>query len=69
VAEIFGIHLSGFVAWLLWRGLYLSKIPTFARKVRVFFEWNWEMLFPRDIVHLRFTRTRRIAKARKNAEG
>ncbi|NIR61623.1 MAG: NAD(P)/FAD-dependent oxidoreductase [Gammaproteobacteria bacterium] len=59
VAQVFGLRLSGFPAWLLWRGFYLLKIPTLARKVRIFIEWNWEMLFPPDIVHLRFTRTRR----------
>ncbi|MBT8079128.1 MAG: NAD(P)/FAD-dependent oxidoreductase [Gammaproteobacteria bacterium] len=59
VAEVFGLRLSGFVAWLLWRGVYLLKVPTLARKVRVFFEWNWGMLFPADIAHLGFTRTRR----------
>ncbi len=57
VAELFGIRLHGFIAWLLWRGFYLLHIPTLGRKVRVFLEWNWEMLFPPDIVHLRFTRT------------
>ncbi len=61
VAEILGVRLSGFTAWLLWRGIYLMKVPTLARKVRVFFEWNWGMLFPADIAHLGFTRTRRSA--------
>jgi NADH dehydrogenase len=59
VAEIFGLRISGFVAWLIWRGVYLLKVPTLARKVRVFFEWNWGMLFPVDIAHLGFTRTKR----------
>ncbi|MDT8281905.1 MAG: NAD(P)/FAD-dependent oxidoreductase [Gammaproteobacteria bacterium] len=59
VAEIYGLHISGFVAWLLWRGVYLLKIPTFARKVRIFFAWNWEMLFPIDIANLNFKRTPR----------
>lgn len=58
VAEIFGFRLAGFAAWLLWRGVYLFKIPTFARRVKIFVEWNWEMLFPPELVHLRFTRTR-----------
>ncbi|MDZ7750364.1 MAG: NAD(P)/FAD-dependent oxidoreductase [Gammaproteobacteria bacterium] len=57
VAEIYGLRLSGFPAWLLWRGFYLLQIPTLLRKVRVYFEWNWQMLFPPDIVHLRFTRS------------
>jgi len=57
VAEVYGLRLSGFPAWLLWRGFYLLQIPTLLRKVRVYFEWNWQMLFPPDIVHLRFTRS------------
>ena len=61
VAELFGLRLSGFVAWLLWRGVYLLKIPTFARKARLFLEWNWAMFFPPDIAHLGFRRTRRDA--------
>ena len=49
VAEIFGFKLSGFPAWLVWRAFYLSRIPTFAWKVRLFMEWNWSMLFHKDI--------------------
>ncbi len=63
VAELFGIRLAGFAAWLLWRGVYLLKIPTVGRKVRLFLEWNWAMFFPPDIAHLAFTRTRRMAGA------
>ena len=65
VAEVYGVRFSGFVAWLMWRGFYLLKIPTLARKVRLYFEWNWEMLFPPDIVHLRFSRTRAAAESTK----
>ena len=61
VAEMFGVKLSGFVAWLLWRGVYLLKIPTLARKSRLFLEWNWAMFFPPDISHLGYRRTRRGA--------
>jgi len=59
VAEIFGVHISGFVAWLMWRGLYLLRIPTLARKSRLFLEWNWAMFFPPDVAHLGFRRTQR----------
>jgi NADH dehydrogenase len=62
VAEIFGVRVYGFIGWLLWRGVYLLKTPTLARKVRIFLEWNWEMLFPPDIVHLRYSRSRRPAR-------
>ncbi len=59
MAELFGLRLSGFVAWLLWRGVYLLKVPTFARKVRLFLEWNWAMFFPPDIAHLGYGRSGR----------
>jgi NADH:ubiquinone reductase (H+-translocating) len=59
VAEVCGLKISGFIAWLMWRGLYLLRIPTFARKTRLFLEWNWAMFFPPDISHLGYRRTQR----------
>ena len=64
VAEIAGLKVSGFVAWLMWRGLYLLRIPTLARKSRLFLEWNWAMFFPPDIAHFGYRRTQRHAPAR-----
>jgi len=49
-AEIKGYKFSGFFAWLLWRGIYLSKLPGLERKVRVLSDWTIELFFPRDIV-------------------
>jgi NADH dehydrogenase len=69
VAEIGGIRLAGFVAWLLWRGIYLLKIPTVARKTRLFLEWNWAMFFPPDIAHLGYARTRRMAAPQRTDDG
>jgi NADH dehydrogenase FAD-containing subunit len=57
--DIFGIRLSGFVPWLMWRGLHLLRIPTLARKTRLFLEWNWAMFFPPDIAHFGYRRTQR----------
>lgn len=59
VALIWNIPLAGFLPWLLWRGYYLLRVPTLARKTRIFLEWNWGLFFPPDVVHLRFSRTRR----------
>jgi NADH dehydrogenase len=44
------LQFSGPFAWLLWRGIYLSKLPGLERKVRVLFDWSIELFFPRDIV-------------------
>ena len=63
VAEFLGLHLSGFVAWFIWRGVYLFKLPTWARRFQVGFDWAWLLLFPRDLAHLRTTQTDRVSHA------
>lgn len=52
VAEMFGMRVSGFLAWLLWRGVYLVKLPTWSRRIKVGFDWAWDVLFPRDLSFL-----------------
>ncbi|HET8923660.1 MAG TPA: NAD(P)/FAD-dependent oxidoreductase [Candidatus Acidoferrum sp.] len=44
------LHFSGLFAWLLWRGIYLAKLPGLERKIRVLMDWTIELFFPRDIV-------------------
>ena len=44
------MRFSGLLAWLLWRGIYLSKLPGIERKIRVLMDWTVELFFPRDIV-------------------
>ncbi len=44
------VRFSGLIAWLMWRGLYLSKLPGLERKIRVLTDWIIELFFPRDIV-------------------
>ena len=44
------VRFSGLLAWMMWRGIYLSKLPGLERKVRVLTDWNVELFFPRDIV-------------------
>jgi NADH dehydrogenase len=61
VANVAGINISGLPAWLLWRAFYLSRIPTLTRKVQVFIEWTWQLLFPQDVTQLHFRRTRSVA--------
>ncbi len=63
VALAFGLPLSGLPAWLLWRAYYLMRLPTLGRKLRIWVEWTWGLVFPLDITHLRFTRTGEVADA------
>ena len=44
------MRFSGLLAWLMWRGVYLSKLPGLERKVRVLVDWLIDLFFPRDIV-------------------
>lgn len=50
VARVFGLNFSGFVAWWLWRGVYLLKLPRFEKKVQVALGWILDLFFRRDIV-------------------
>jgi len=50
VARIMGVNFSGFVAWWLWRTIYLSKLPRFEKKVRVALDWALDLLFSKDLV-------------------
>ncbi len=52
VAKVFGIKLSGFAAWFLWRTVYLMKMPGLARKMRVAVDWTVDLLFGREFVQL-----------------
>jgi NADH:ubiquinone reductase (H+-translocating) len=49
VAEVLGLHFRGFLAWWLWRTIYLAKLPGVMRRLRVTIDWTFEAIFPRDI--------------------
>ncbi len=49
VAEVRGWKFSGFLAWFMWRTVYLSKLPGLEKKVRVALDWTIDLFFPRDI--------------------
>jgi NADH dehydrogenase len=57
---VFGLSLTGLPAWLMWRAYYLSQMPTFGRKLRIFVEWTWGMFFPADITHFRFSKSKEL---------
>jgi NADH:ubiquinone reductase (H+-translocating) len=44
------MRFRGLFAWLLWRAIYLGKLPGLERKIRVLSDWVIELFFPRDIV-------------------
>ncbi|HHT9125858.1 MAG TPA: FAD-dependent oxidoreductase [Candidatus Brocadiia bacterium] len=50
IANILGIRLHGFIAWLLWRIIYLSKLVGFERKIQVAMDWLLMEIFGRETV-------------------
>ncbi|GKS56488.1 nucleotide-disulfide oxidoreductase [Nitrospira sp.] len=63
VAEILGVRLSGFPAWWLWRTVYLLKSPSWSRRIKVAFDWTWELFFPRDLAYPKVNQTERVSRA------
>ena len=49
VAKIFGFKFKGFIAWMLWRSFYLSKLPMLKKKLRVVGDWSMELVFHSDV--------------------
>ncbi|MGB9465713.1 MAG: FAD-dependent oxidoreductase, partial [Candidatus Acidiferrum sp.] len=44
VANVFGFHLSGLFAWLVWLFIHLMYIVEFQSRVLVFVQWGFEYL-------------------------
>lgn len=63
VAEMMGVKLSGFIAWFVWRGVYLFKLPSLSRKIQVGFDWAWLLIFPRDLSCIKTDVTDRVSHA------
>jgi NADH dehydrogenase len=47
--HLLGVKLSGFVAWVIWRTLYLAKLVGFSNKIRVMLDWSLDLLIERSI--------------------
>ncbi|HKP01818.1 MAG TPA: NAD(P)/FAD-dependent oxidoreductase [Chthoniobacterales bacterium] len=49
VASFFGFKFSGFIAWWMWRSVYLAKLPRLVKKLRVMTAWTLDLVFGREI--------------------
>jgi NADH dehydrogenase len=52
VAEIFGVKLTGRLAWLIWRAYYILFLPGLATKISVLWNWIMDSMSPRSVVQL-----------------
>src|ERR1700739_1635658 len=50
VGQIFGRSFSGFIAWWMWRTIYLSKLPGLEKRLRVWLDVTLDLIFPKDTV-------------------
>ncbi len=47
-----GVRLQGLPAWVMWRGVYWSKLPGVSRKTRVAISWLSDLVLPPSPVQL-----------------
>jgi NADH dehydrogenase len=52
VAQVYGIKLTGLVAWFMHRTYHLSRIPSLNRKIRVVIDWTLALFLKREVVAL-----------------
>ena len=63
VAEVFGVKISGLLAWFMWRTIYLAKMPGWGRRLKVASAWALDLVLPPDLVELRFGDARGVSQA------
>jgi NADH dehydrogenase len=61
VAQVFGFNVSGFLAWFLWRTIYLMKLPGWGRRLKVAVSWTLDLFLPPELVQLRLTSSMGVA--------
>jgi NADH dehydrogenase len=52
VGEISNFTFSGHLAWWFWRTVYLSKLISLRKKIKVAIDWTINLFSPRDISQL-----------------
>ncbi|MFY9556889.1 MAG: FAD-dependent oxidoreductase [Blastocatellia bacterium] len=55
VAQVMGVNISGFLAWWMWRTIYLMKLPGWGRRLKVAVSWTLDVLLPSELVELKLT--------------
>jgi len=61
VAQVFGVNVSGFLAWFLWRTIYLMKLPGWGRRMKVAASWTFDLFLPPELVQLKLTNSMGVA--------
>jgi NADH dehydrogenase len=61
VAQVFGVNVSGFLAWFLWRTIYLMKLPGWGRRLKVAASWTFDLFLPPELVQLKLDNSMGVA--------
>jgi NADH:ubiquinone reductase (H+-translocating) len=56
IASLSGLNIHGFLAWCIWRTVYLRKIPKLNKRLRILLDWTADLFFDRDISRLKIIR-------------
>jgi len=62
IAVIFGFHITGSIAWLIWRTYYLSRLPMTDKKFQVASSWMADLLFKRDLTFIGTIKNKSLTK-------
>jgi NADH dehydrogenase len=52
VAQVYGIKLRGFPAWIMHRTYHVSRIPSWNRRLRVVVDWTLALVLKREVVSM-----------------
>lgn len=61
VAQVFGVNISGVIAWFLWRTIYLMKLPGWGRRMKVAASWTLDLFLPPELVQLQLNDSTGVA--------
>jgi NADH dehydrogenase len=52
VAQVYGLKVTGFLAWFMHRTYHLGRIPSLNRKIRVVVDWTLALFLKREVISL-----------------
>jgi NADH dehydrogenase len=62
VAEILGVKIAGFLAWWIWRTIYLMKVPGWGRRLEIAISWTLSLFLPPELVEVPLGGPQGVAK-------
>ena len=69
VALVFGVRLTGFLAWWLRRTYYLFQMPRWDRRLRIVLDWTVALFFRPDITRIDLRVERELVKQARQLVG